>query len=77
MLRDTKNLRLCHRPEDIITGEEHSFGQITPFFGSRSFASLKLYFFIKNLGLNGISEMIDRRHEMACILANKIKKGVI
>ena len=50
--------KLIARPEDIITGEAHSFGQVTPFFGSRAFLSIKLYFLIKHLGLSGIGESV-------------------
>ena len=70
LLRDPKTL--IQRTEGIVTGEEHSFGQITPFFGSRSFLSLKLYMLIKHLGVNQLGAMIEERHKMALILAQKV-----
>ncbi|XP_035715327.1 L-2,4-diaminobutyrate decarboxylase-like [Folsomia candida] len=61
LVKNPKHLETIKRPEDIITGEKHSFGQITPFQGSRSFASLKLFMMMKHLGREGIGRMIDRR----------------
>jgi L-2,4-diaminobutyrate decarboxylase len=72
MLKDPSHIKKIQRIEDIITGEEHSFGQITPFFGSRSFLSLKLYFLFKNLGKSGLAKVIERRNKIAYMLANKI-----
>lgn len=74
LVKDQKHMELIRRPEDIITGEEHSFGQLTPFFGSRNFMSLKLYFLIKNLGLDGLEEVIESRCKMANVVADKIAK---
>ncbi len=71
LVRDQKNLELIRRPEDIITGEEHSFGQLTPFFGSKAFFSLKLYMLLKNLGLNELKRVIENRCEMAQLLADR------
>ncbi|KAG4076081.1 hypothetical protein HA402_011427 [Bradysia odoriphaga] len=74
LIKDRKHLEFIRRPEDIITGEEHSFGQLTPFFGSRNFMSLKLYFLIKNLGLDGLDEVIERRCHMANVVSAEIGK---
>ncbi|XP_037041037.1 uncharacterized protein LOC119077829 [Bradysia coprophila] len=74
LIKDRQHLELIRRPEDIITGEEHSFGQLTPFFGSRNFMSLKLYFLIKNLGLDGLDEVIERRCHMANVVSAEIGK---
>lgn len=75
LVKNQDDLAAIQRPEDIITGEEHSFGQITPFFGSRSFSSLKLYMLIKNLGLHGLSEVIEQRCEIAQLFASKINQS--
>lgn len=66
------DLEALRRPEDIITGELHSFGQATPLFGSRPFASLKLYMVIRHLGARRLGEMIERRHAIACRLAQML-----
>lgn len=75
LIKDQKVMELIRRPEDIITGEEHSFGQLTPFFGSRNFMSLKLYFLIKNLGLDGLEEVVERRCQMANVVSDEIAKS--
>lgn len=75
LVKDTENLKLIQRPEDIITGEEHSFGQITPFFGSRPFNALKLYMLLKNMGVNGLSKVIEDRCSLANTLGKKIKES--
>jgi L-2,4-diaminobutyrate decarboxylase len=72
LLKNLEHMKFVQRPEDIITGEEHSFGQVTPFFGSKAFYSLKLYLLMKNLGVNGIGEMIEKRISIAKLLAKKI-----
>lgn len=72
LVKDFNHLKAIQRPEDIITGEAHSFGQITPLFGSRSFQSLKLYMLMKNLGRQGLAAVIEQRCRLATLLANKI-----
>lgn len=52
--------------------EDYAFGQITPFIGSKSWVSLKLWFMIKNFGITQIGKMIEKRMEMAQYLKNKI-----
>jgi L-2,4-diaminobutyrate decarboxylase len=73
LFKATEALEVVRRPEDIITGEEHSFGQITPLFGSRPFSALKLYMLIKNLGINGLGRVVERRHKLAQTLASMIE----
>lgn len=65
IVRSPTDIQRISRPEDIITGEAHSFGQITPLFGSRPFSSLKLYMLIKNLGREGIADLIQKRLKLA------------
>lgn len=52
LIRDPKNIRKVMSLSDLIMQEPFSFGQVTPFIGSKSRLSLKLRFFIKNLGKN-------------------------
>lgn len=59
---------------DLIMQEDFAFGQITPFIGSKSWVSLKLWFVMKNLGIEGIENMIDDRLEMAQLLKKKIEQ---
>ena len=52
--------------------EDFAFGQVTPFIGSKSWVSLKLWFMMKNLGIDKIGEIIEKRCEMAQYLSKKI-----
>ncbi|KWV12588.1 hypothetical protein ATB53_05035 [Xanthomonas translucens] len=72
VFKNPRDLEALKRPEDIITGEPHSFGQATPLFGSRPFASLKLYMVIRHLGTKRIGKMIEKRHSIARELAEAI-----
>lgn len=74
LLKNGDNFDLISSNSDLIMNESYAFGQITPFIGSKSWISLKLWFVMKNLGTNGISEMIDRRIELAQYFANKVDK---
>lgn len=59
---------------DLIMNEKFAFGQITPFIGSKSWISLKLWFVMKNMGLYGIEQMINTRIENAKYFAECIEK---
>jgi len=74
LVKDPKKFMLVSGVSDLITKENYSFGQITPFLGSRPFNSLKLWFLVKNLGKNKIGKLIEKRHEMAKYFASLIKK---
>lgn len=57
---------------DLIMKEQFSFGQISPFLGSKAWNSLGLWFLIKNLGKKGIGKIIEKRHELAKYLEKKL-----
>lgn len=59
---------------DLIMKEDFAFGQITPFLGSRPWISLKLWFLMKNLGKKGLSDLIEKRHNLALFLEETIQK---
>ncbi len=44
-----------------ILKNSFDLGQITPFIGSKSFESLKLWFLIKSIGKNKIGEIVEKR----------------
>mgnify|MGYP000881584066 CR=1 FL=1 len=73
LLRDGNNFGLISSNSDLIMNESFAFGQITPFIGSKSWVSLKLWFVMKGLGTKGVGEMIEKRIEMAEYFANVIK----
>lgn len=58
---------------DLIMQENYAFGQITPFIGSKSWMSLKVWFTFQNLGKEGIAKIIERRYAMAQYLKKKIE----
>lgn len=53
--------------------ENYAFGQITPFIGSKSWMSLKVWFTFQNLGKEGIAKIIERRYAMAQYLKKKLR----
>ncbi len=74
LLKNPKVVDLISTPSDLITKEKFSFWQITPFIGSKPWMSLKLWFFMKNVWYDGLEKLIDDRHNIAKLFANKIKK---
>ena len=76
LFKDEKNCALVGKDCDI-TIEKGSFdlGQITPFLGSRAFDSLKLWFLIKNLGVEGIGKLVEYRYDLACQWHDFIEKS--
>lgn len=74
LVKDPKKFKSITSKSDLIMQEEFAFGQITPFLGSRPWDSLKLWFVMKNLGKKGLSEIIEKRHELAKYLADRLRK---
>ncbi len=73
LVRKPQKLRSVSSLSDLIMQEQFAFGQVTPFLGSRPWASLKLWFAMKNLGRKGFAQLIDERHQRALDLAELIK----
>lgn len=65
LLKKPRNFKLIMSNSDLIMNEDFAFGQITPFIGSKSWISLKLWFVMKSFGLHGLRKMIDKRIEDA------------
>jgi L-2,4-diaminobutyrate decarboxylase len=74
LVREPENLKKITSLSDLIMQEGFAFGQITPFLGSKSWMSLKLWFVMKNLGKVGLDALITQRHHMAVRLMKKLKK---
>lgn len=74
LVKNPETFKNITSTSDLIMQEDYAFGQITPFIGSKSWVSLKLWFVIKNLGIEGIEKMIDDRLEMAQLLKKKIEQ---
>ena len=66
LFRDIKDSAFISKSTDI-TIQKGSFdlGQITPFLGSRAFDSLKLWFLIKHLGMEGIGKLVEYKYDIA------------
>ena len=58
--------------EDLIMQEDFAWGQITPFIGSKSWVSLKIWFAIQNIGIENIGKIIEER----CNMANEFAKMI-
>jgi len=74
LVKDPKKLKAITSLSDLIMQEQFAFGQVTPFLGSRPWISLKLWFVMKNLGKKGLSDLIDKRHQLAVYLESKLRK---
>lgn len=75
LVKDSKKLKTITSTSDLVLQEPYAFGQITPFIGSKSWMSLKAWFIFKNLGKEGIGEIVEKRCEMAQYLSELINKS--
>lgn len=75
LIKDPKKFKLVTSTSDLIMQEDYAWGQITPFIGSKSWVSLKIWFMIKNIGINNIGKMIEERCSMAQKFANMIENS--
>lgn len=67
LIKNPQKFKLITSTSDLIMQEDYAWGQITPFIGSKSWVSLKIWFMIKNIGINNIGKMIEER----CLMAKK------
>ena len=74
LIKDPEKFRLITSYSDLIMNEPFSLGKITPFIGSKSWVSLKIWFMIKNIGIQKIGEIIEKRCEMALKFGEMIKE---
>ncbi len=72
LVKNPQKFKTITSLSDLIMQEQFAFGQITPFLGSRPWHSLKLWFVMKNLGKEGFNELIEKRHNLAKYLADKL-----
>lgn len=73
LIKDPEKIKMVTSTSDLIMQEDYAWGQITPFIGSKSWISLKLWFSIQNLGIEKIGQIIEERCNMAYKFANFIK----
>ncbi|MBO5004631.1 MAG: pyridoxal-dependent decarboxylase [Clostridia bacterium] len=65
LLKNPETIKKVTTTSDLIMKEDYAFGQITPFIGSKSWMSLKVWFAFQNIGKKGIAEIIEKRCQMA------------
>ncbi len=73
LVKDPENMKKITSMSDLIMQEQFAFGQITPFLGSKSWKSLKLWFMMKTFGKQGLDELITNRHELAVYLSERLQ----
>ena len=74
LLKDTKALKTITTTSDLIMQEDYAFGQVTPFIGSKSWMSLKVWFAFQNMGKKEIGYIIERRYNMAQYLKEILER---
>lgn len=75
LVKNPESLKLITSTSDLIMQEDFAFGQVTPFIGSKSWVSLKLWFSIKTLGIDGYAKIIERRVENAEYLKDLVEES--
>lgn len=72
LIKNPEKFKLITSTSDLIMQEDFAWGQITPFIGSKSWVSLKIWFMMQNIGIEKIGKMIEKR----CSMAEKFAKIV-
>ena len=75
LLKDPDTFRYIMSESDLIMKEQLAFGKITPFIGSKSWVSLKMWFVMQNLGIQGLDQMIRHRADMAQYFKQKLEES--
>lgn len=75
LIKEPEKIKMISSTSDLIMQEPFAFGQVTPFIGSKSWISLKAWFVMKNLGIEAIGNIIEKRCEMASFLGEEINKS--
>lgn len=73
LLKNPETLKKVTTTSDLIMKEDYAFGQVTPFIGSKSWMSLKVWFTFQNIGKEGIAQIIERRCQMAQYLKDVLE----
>jgi L-2,4-diaminobutyrate decarboxylase len=64
LVKTPESLRSISSYSDLIMQEDYAFGQVTPFIGTKPWASLKLWMMMRAHGRTGLARMIERRLEI-------------
>lgn len=65
LVREPEALRTVSTFSDLIMQEDFAFGQVTPFVGTKSWGSLKLWAMMRSHGRTGLAKIAERRVRMA------------
>jgi len=72
LVRKPESLRAVSTYSDLIMQEAFAFGQVTPFVGTRSWLSLKLWMMMRARGRAGLARMAEERCDKAWRFAGMI-----
>lgn len=75
LVKDPQSMGMIASQSDLIMKERYAFGQVTPFIGSKSWMSLKLWFAMKSIGIKGYGKIIDDRHALAIELQRLVDEA--
>ncbi|THV42034.1 pyridoxal-dependent decarboxylase [Glycomyces buryatensis] len=65
LVREPESLRTVSTFSDLIMQEDFAFGQVTPFVGTKSWGSLKLWAMMRSHGRAGLGQIAERRVALA------------
>lgn len=76
LFKNAKDLMCVSKNYDMtISNDSMDLGQITPFIGSKSFHSLKLWFLLKNYGTDKLGKIIEKRINLAKFAKKELEKN--
>lgn len=75
LVKDPDTLQSILTPSDLIMKEDFAFGQLTPFIGTKPWASLKLWYMMMNFGRKGLEELVTDRHMKARLFEDLVKQN--
>lgn len=61
LFKNKTDFELLYKENELIMNSSYSLGKTTPFIGSKSFESIKLWMLLNHLGKNKIGEFVDLR----------------
>ncbi len=74
LVREPSDMVKIRTKSDLIMNDGMSLGEITPFLGSKSWMSLKIWCVMKQYGVDGLGKVMERRYELAQYLNKKLLK---
>lgn len=72
LVRNQESMTSIRSKSDLIMNDGMSLGEITPFLGSKSWMSFKIWCVMKKYGVEGLGKVMERRYELAKYLQKKL-----